>query len=66
MQWPKTGTGKAFYIALIAVVVPSTVWFLTIVPSYVVYALGARCARVGRALPLAAQARRRSREGLGR
>ena len=40
MQWPKTGTGKAFYIALIAVVVPTTVWFLTMVPSYVLYALG--------------------------
>jgi hypothetical protein len=40
MQWPKTGTGKAFSIASIAVVVPSTVWFLTVVPSYVLYALG--------------------------
>ena len=35
MQWPKTGTGRAFYIALIAVVVPITVWFVMTVPSYV-------------------------------
>ena len=40
MQWPKTGTGRAFYIALIAVIVPFTVWFLLTVPSYVLYALG--------------------------
>jgi len=40
MQWPKTGTGRAFYIGLIAVVVPFTVWFLMTVPSYVIYALG--------------------------
>jgi uncharacterized membrane protein len=40
MQWPKTGTGRAFYIGLIAVVVPFTVWFLMTVPSYVLYALG--------------------------
>jgi uncharacterized membrane protein len=40
MQWPKTGTGRAFYVALIAVVVPFTVWFLLTVPSYVLYALG--------------------------
>jgi uncharacterized membrane protein len=40
MQWPKTGTGRAFYIGLIAVVVPFTVWFVMTVPSYVLYALG--------------------------
>jgi uncharacterized membrane protein len=40
MQWPKTGTGRAFSIASIAVVVPPTVWFVMTVPSYVLYALG--------------------------
>jgi uncharacterized membrane protein len=40
MQWPKTGTGRAFYIGLIAVVVPFTLWFVMTVPSYVLYALG--------------------------
>ena len=39
-HWPKTGTGRAFYVGLIAVVVPFTVWFLMTVPSYVLYALG--------------------------
>ena len=39
-QWPKTATGRSFYIALIALVVPLTVWFLMTVPSYVLYALG--------------------------
>jgi hypothetical protein len=38
-HWPRTGTGKAFYIGLIAVVVPLTVWFLMVVPSYVIYGL---------------------------
>jgi hypothetical protein len=40
MQWPKTGTGRAFSIASIAVVVPPTAWFVVTVPSYVPYALG--------------------------
>jgi uncharacterized membrane protein len=40
MKWPKTGTGRAFSIGLIAVVVPFTVWFVMTVPSYVLYALG--------------------------
>ena len=39
-HWPRTATGKAFYVALIAVVVPLTVWFLVTVPSYVLWALG--------------------------
>lgn len=39
VQWPKTGTGRAFYVALIAVVVAFTVWFLTTVPSYMLYVL---------------------------
>jgi membrane protein implicated in regulation of membrane protease activity len=38
-HWPRTGTGKAFYIGLIAVVVPLTVWFLVTVPWYVLAAL---------------------------
>ena len=38
-HWPKTTTGRSFYIALIAVVVPLTIWFLMAVPSYVIYAL---------------------------
>ncbi len=40
MQWPKTGTGRAFYIGLIAVVVPFTVWFVMTAPSYVLFAIG--------------------------
>ena len=39
-HWPRTATGKAFYVALIAVVVPLTVWFLVTVPRYVLWALG--------------------------
>lgn len=39
-HWPRTVTGKSFYVALIAVVVPLTVWFLMTVPSYVLWALG--------------------------
>ena len=39
-HWPKTGTGRAFYIALFAVVVSFSVWLLMTVPSYVIYALG--------------------------
>ena len=38
-HWPRTVTGKSFYVALIAVVVPLTVWFLVTVPSYVLLAL---------------------------
>jgi membrane protein implicated in regulation of membrane protease activity len=34
-HWPRTATGKSFYIGLIAVVVPLTVWFLVTVPWYV-------------------------------
>ncbi|HEX6581934.1 MAG TPA: hypothetical protein VF195_13865 [Actinomycetota bacterium] len=39
-HWPRTVTGKSFYVALIAVAVPLTVWFLVTVPSYVILALG--------------------------
>lgn len=39
-HWPRTVTGKSFYVALIAAVVPLTVWFLVAVPSYVLWALG--------------------------
>ena len=39
-HWPRTVTGKSFYVALVAVVVPLTVWFLVTVPSYVLWALG--------------------------
>ena len=39
-QWPKTVSGRSFYIAMIAVVVPLTMWFLMTVPSYVLWALG--------------------------
>ena len=38
-HWPRTGTGKAFYVVLIAVVVPLTVWFLVTAPWYVLAAL---------------------------
>lgn len=38
-HWPRTATGKSFYIGLIAVVVPLTVWFLVTVPGYVLWAL---------------------------
>lgn len=37
---PRTVTGKLFYVALIAAVVPLTIWFLVTVPSYVLWALG--------------------------
>jgi hypothetical protein len=40
VHWPRTVSGKAFYVAMIAVVVPLTVWFLMTVPSYVLWALG--------------------------
>jgi hypothetical protein len=39
-HWPRTATGKSFYLGLIAVVVPFTVWFLMTVPSYLLWALG--------------------------
>jgi 4-amino-4-deoxy-L-arabinose transferase-like glycosyltransferase len=39
-HWPRTAAGKAFSVALIAVVVPLTIWFLVTVPSYVLWALG--------------------------
>lgn len=39
-HWPRTATGKSFYIGLIAVVAPLTVWFLVTVPWYVLWALG--------------------------
>jgi membrane protein implicated in regulation of membrane protease activity len=38
-HWPRTATGKSFYVGLIAVVVPLTVWFLVTVPWYVLGAL---------------------------
>jgi hypothetical protein len=40
VHWPRTVSGKSFYVAAIAVVVPLTVWFLMTVPSYVLWALG--------------------------
>jgi hypothetical protein len=39
-HWPRTVTGKSFYVAMIAVVVPLGVWFLMTVPGYVLWALG--------------------------
>ena len=39
-HWPRTAAGKSFYVALVAVVVPLTVWFLVTVPTYVLLALG--------------------------
>jgi hypothetical protein len=39
-HWPRTVSGKSFYVAMIAVAVPLTVWFLITVPSYVLLALG--------------------------
>jgi hypothetical protein len=39
-HWPRTVTGKSFSVALIAVVVPLSVWFLMTVPWYVLGALG--------------------------
>jgi hypothetical protein len=39
-QWPKTTTGRSFYIASFAVVASFTLWFVMTVPSYVLYAFG--------------------------
>lgn len=38
-RWPRTATGKWFYVGMIAVVVPLTLWFLVTVPSYVLWGL---------------------------
>jgi predicted membrane channel-forming protein YqfA (hemolysin III family) len=39
-HWPRTVSGKLFYVTLAAVVVPLMVWFVATLPGFVLLALG--------------------------
>jgi hypothetical protein len=39
-HWPRTVSGKLFYLALAAAVVPLLVWFVATLPGFVLWALG--------------------------
>ena len=38
-HWPRTVSGKLFYVTLAAVVVPLMVWFVAALPGFVLWAL---------------------------
>jgi hypothetical protein len=38
-HWPRTVSGKLFYLVLAAIVVPLTVWFVATLPGFVLWAL---------------------------
>ena len=39
-HWPRTVSGKLFYVTLAAVVVPLLLWFVMTLPAFVLWALG--------------------------